>query len=163
MQGRLITSVLVPAQTQPKRKTLSEQEEAAVVGGLFGFVILVVLAMAFTMRQSKTREEQAKQAEESALAKQFEQKYSQSSADKSTESSGDQDELEAAAASADEAAEERKKLRVEMAESWERTNIEKIKEHKYALFEEYNNGISVDVEYGIIRRYDVVCGTCKCS
>ena len=46
---------------------------------------------------------------------------------------------------------ERKRLRVQMAENWENANIEKIKEHKYALYKEHNDGILVD-SYG---NYDI--------
>lgn len=152
MEGKLIASVLVPAQTQLRRQKLSEGEQAAVGGLLFAFVVLVICAMAFQMRQSKNREEQAKQAEEQALAKQFHNQYPQTSTDiinKADEEPGAaEEETEGEKAKPeDDAAAERKNLRIQMAEQWERANIEKIKEHKYALYKDYSELVSID-NYG---------------
>ena len=155
MQERLIASVLVPAQTQPQQKQSPEQEQAGIGGVLVGLLLLVVMAMAWGMRREKVLEDEAhqsekselakaKQNEEIELAKKFQQEYSQSSSAILKEASEDLKEL---LGSADKAAEERKRLRVQMAENWENANIEKIKEHKYALYKEYNDGILVD-SYG---------------
>ena len=155
MQERLIASVLVPAQTQPQQKQSPEQEQAGIGGVLVGLLLLVVMAMAWGMRREKVLEDEAhqsekselakaKQNEEIELAKKFQQEYSQASSAILKEASEDLKEL---LGSADKAAEERKRLRVQMAENWENANIEKIKEHKYALYKEYNDGILVD-SYG---------------
>ena len=52
MQGKLIATVLVPAQTQPQRKKLSEQEQATASGILLGFFFFFVVAVAISMRRS---------------------------------------------------------------------------------------------------------------
>ena len=52
MQGKLIASVLVPAQTPPQRKKLSEQEQATASGILLGFALLFAVAVAISVRRS---------------------------------------------------------------------------------------------------------------
>ena len=79
MQGKLIGLVLAQANTQPQQKKLSE-DELATVGGIIGVLfLLVIIAMTIGTRRSKNKEDQERLAEELALAKQFQQEYSQES------------------------------------------------------------------------------------
>ena len=106
------------------------------------------------MRRSKSQEDQATQAKELKLAKQFQQEYSQASSsiinEAAEESKAAESKIEKEKKTLEEkAAAERKNLRIQMAEQWERANIEKIKTHKVTIFRKYWEAISED-DYGNI-------------
>ena len=106
MEGKLIASVLVPAQTPPQRKKLSEQEQATASGILLGFFFFFAVAVAISMRRSA----HTAKNQYSTFSAQVEQNK--------------QD-----------------------AENWKQANLEKIKIHRLALYEEFNRTVTQD-QYG---------------
>jgi len=101
MQGKLIASVLVPAQTQPQRKQPSEQEEAVFGGFVFGCVVLVVLAAAFSMRRSKEQDSPSNMKPQESMAP-----YNSNTSDYLVSQNE------------------------QFAEAWKQDNLAKIKEHR---------------------------------
>ena len=106
MQGKLIASVPVLAQTQPQQKNRTDLEASNIGQIVFFLVAFFFLVVALTMRQTKQRDSNNIQAGQD---KQY-------------------------------------------ADDWKQANLAKIKEHRLALYEEFDNGHTED-QYGN-RDYD---------
>ena len=104
MQERLIASVLVPAQTQPKQKNQADLDSGGTRAVLFGIFALLGLSIALAMRQSNKQ----KQVEIQEIDTRKQQNKLQEAEDK--------------------------QKRIKIAEEWDASNISLIKEHKYTLY-----------------------------
>ena len=115
MQGKLIASVLVPAQTQPQQKNQADLDSGGAGAVLFGIFALLGLSIALAMRQSNNQ----RQAE----IQQMEVRQQQNKVQEAEEA----------------------KKRIQIAEDWEESNISLIKEHKYTLYKVRLESVEEDV------------------
>jgi len=124
MHSQLITTVLVPAQTQPQQSNRAEAETFNPLPLLFVF-LTAFLGIKLTL-SAAAREQSNQAASNTGIENKTKAAQSRQRAEKE---------------------EENKRLRVQAVEQWELANIEKIKEHRYTLYEVWNQSISEDA-YG---------------